>query len=821
MSMPATGQIAVFAALLGHWKRHRIQAVTLIVGLAAATALWTAVQALNSQAKLSYDRAAAAAASFQYAGLVARDGNLFSDRAFADLRRAGIKVTPILEGRIGPGVTSMAVTGIDPLTFPAGRSGSFEPPSGEDILDFLSLPGALYTAPESAPALARLLEAWPPDERPHVVSSGGVAIGRAIGDIGTVQALLKKPGQISQLMLPERSAFDLKPMPQPWRERLELAEPAASVDLAGLTNSFHLNLTAFGLLCFLVGLFIVYSAIGLAFEERLASLRTLRICGVSRRRLLILMTSEMTLIALLAGAFGVIVGYVIAAALLPDVASSLRGLYGARLGDSLALDGRWWLGSVAISVAGALGASLGALMRVVRMRLLARTGSAAWHTAQLSAIRTKSLVGAGCLAVAALAYLGGDGLLAAFTVMAGILLGAAFLLPLVLAGFCVSGQSLARTPVTQWFWADMRQQLSGLSLALMALLLALGTNIGVGGMVKGFRTTFEAFLEERLAAEIYYFAPTAEDGARIADWLRVQPGVAAVLPTWRARASLGGTPIAVTGTSDHTTYRDTWRFIEAAPDVWDALLRPDALLVNEQLARRQDTWVGDTLTIDTDTGPFTATIAGVYSDYGNPLAEVRVSLQTMARFFQDVDRRQYGVRVPIGAAELLERMKREFGLTDSQVIDQAGLKGYSRGIFEQTFTISGALSGLTLGVAAIALLTSLLTLTSARIAGTAPVWAMGVDRATLGRLELLRILLLALVTALAAIPLGVAISWCLVAVVNVEAFGWRLPLYVFPSDWLRLALAGGVTALVAALYPTLKLQRTAPAELAKIYAHDH
>ena len=67
--------------------------------------------------------------------------------------------------------------------------------------------------------------------------------------------------------------------------RLRLIEPSAETDLERLTDSFHLNLTAFGLLSFFVGLFIVNSAIGLAFEQRLPILRTLRACGVSARML--------------------------------------------------------------------------------------------------------------------------------------------------------------------------------------------------------------------------------------------------------------------------------------------------------------------------------------------------------------------------------------------------------------------------------------------------------------------------------------------------------------------------------------------------------
>ena len=45
--------------------------------------------------------------------------------------------------------------------------------------------------------------------------------------------------------------------------------------------------------------------------------------------------------------------------------------------------------------------------------------------------------------------------------------------------------------------------LPGLSLALMALMLALATNIGVGTMVSSFRQTFVGWLDQRLVSEFY------------------------------------------------------------------------------------------------------------------------------------------------------------------------------------------------------------------------------------------------------------------------------------------------------------------------------
>jgi putative ABC transport system permease protein len=93
---------------------------------------------------------------------------------------------------------------------------------------------------------------------------------------------------------------------------------------------------------------------------------------------------------------------------------------------------------------------------------------------------------------------------------------------------------------------------------------------------------------------------------------------------------------------------------------------------------------------------------------------------------------------------------------------------------------------LTLSVAGFAILMSLLTLTAMRVPQLAPAWAMGLTRAELGRLELIRTVMLAVLTGAIALPLGLALAWVLLAVVNVAAFGWRLPMYLFPWEYAQL-----------------------------------
>jgi putative ABC transport system permease protein len=64
------------------------------------------------------------------------------------------------------------------------------------------------------------------------------------------------------------------------------------------------------------------------------------------------------------------------------------------------------------------------------------------------------------------------------------------------------------------------------------------------------------------------------------------------------------------------------------------------------------------------------------------------------------------------------------------------------------------------------------------------------------------------------------VAWCLIAVVNVKAFGWRLPFQIFPLQLLELLGVAMAASLLAALIAVIKLARMQPASLVKIFADE-
>ena len=799
--------LVAFTALLSHWRRKPLQLLTLVMGIALATALWSGVQAINAEARASYARAASVLEQGALSQVVSRDGTGISIRSYANLRRAGWSVSPVIEGMVRFGTSRTRLIGIDPLSMP--KEGQIAPVSdGSELLAFLSAPGQLVVSATTADTLRGKTDLG-------IKVSDRVPDDAAFVDISVADRLLERNGMITRLVVAREQKTGLLSIENIAPE-LVLLENNDQPDVARLTDSFHLNLTAFGFLSFVVGLFIVYSATGLTFEQRRGTFRTLRSLGVSLPALTTMLMIELAGLALVSGLIGVIMGYFIASALMPGVATTLRGLYGASVSGSLAIRPQWWATGLAIALGGTAISSAQSLWRVWTLPILTAAQPRAWARASGSALTYQAAAGGILLGLGVVLAAIGSGLVVGFAVLGCLLLGAALLLPALLAiGLSIAAR-LSRRALTQWFWADTLLQLPGLSLALMALLLALSANIGVGTMVSSFRLTFTGWLDQRLAAELYVTAQDEEQARRLREWLPQH--ATAVLPIWSVERDVLGEQLQIFGVADNPTYCDHWPLIVADADAWDKIASGTGALINEQMWRRGDVKLGQTIAMP---GGWNATVVGTYSDYGNPKGQVIVGIDSLVAHYPNVPKLRYGVRVPPERAQDLKRqIVSEFGLPQTAVIDQASLKQQSKAIFEQTFTVTGALNVLTLGVAGFAMFASLLTLSGIRLPQLAPVWAMGIRRRDLALYEIARTLALWLATFLAAIPVGLGLAWVLLTIVNVQAFGWRLPMTVFPLDWVWLGAVALIAALLSVAVPVRRLATINPADLLRIFANE-
>jgi putative ABC transport system permease protein len=285
----------------------------------------------------------------------------------------------------------------------------------------------------------------------------------------------------------------------------------------------------------------------------------------------------------------------------------------------------WWFAGIAISVLGALGCvrrqpDQGGAHARARLRAAASLAAGAAALAETAGYGRGARICSRCR----LLWFG-DTLIAGFAVLAALMLGAALALPAILERVLALGEEAAQKPLARWFWADSRQQLSGLSLALMALLLALAVNVGVATMVESFSRTFVTWLDGRLASDVYVFAKDDKQAGEIRAWLRERPEVQAILPTSRADGNSPASRSRCLASSITQPTADYWPLLESAPNAWARLRPGDAAFISEQLARRMKLAIGDRIEMPATSGNWPLEIVGIYADYGNPKGQITVN----------------------------------------------------------------------------------------------------------------------------------------------------------------------------------------------------
>ena len=182
-------------SLLSHWRRNPTQLAMLWLGLALATALWSGVQAINAEARSSYDAAAATLGQDQLARLVAQDGGPVAMTDYVALRRAGYRVSPVITGEVRDENGRLRLIGIDPFTTPEASNAPALGGEGVDAVAFLGEPGLLLMSETTAQGAL-------PEGLPPLAVVDAVPPAAAITDIATAARLLATHGP----RLPDRRA---------------------------------------------------------------------------------------------------------------------------------------------------------------------------------------------------------------------------------------------------------------------------------------------------------------------------------------------------------------------------------------------------------------------------------------------------------------------------------------------------------------------------------------------------------------------------------------------------------------------------------------
>ncbi|MCL1065968.1 ABC transporter permease [Shewanella olleyana] len=635
-------------------------------------------------------------------------------------------------------------------------------------------------------------------------------LGNAIvADISLAQKLLNQPNQLSYIALfdkPEQliSRINHADLLQ---QQAGITEQDQGQALQELTRSFHLNLNAMSMLAFVVGLFIAYNGVRYSLMKRQKLLVQLLQLGIQKNHLILSLISELALLVIVGSILGFILGLQLSLWLQPMVAMTLEQLYGARL-----MPGSWqwqWLTqAMGLTLFAGLLACL-PLYRQLTNQPLARISTKVSQVGQLIRIhRIQFTIAVICLIGCALAFPFAKQYQVSLGLMGIVIIAIPLLLPLTI--YKIS-QWLARLfPAGIWHYmiAETKELIGPLSLAMMAMLLALTANISMNTLVGSFEVTLKTWLESRLHADLY-MRPSGDKILQIQDFLNDKDKVSGVYTQWTVQSKYQNMPIELV-TRDLYSTQVTSSLKSQTNNLWSEFQAGNQILISEPIAIKYNLNIGDTFSIaafeksavnEGQQASAPITIGGIFFDYGNPKGQVVID-QTL---WQQVGLPEMPKSIAAsyqGDISELEQMLVDSKLiSNAQMYNQAKIKQQAITMFKQTFSITMVLNSLTLIVAAIGLFSACLMLTQARQAPLARLYALGITKGQLRLMTFVQMQLIVLLTCLVALPTGAVLGYLLINKVTLQAFGWSIAMLWDWPAYIRVVVIALSTSAIAIAIP--------------------
>jgi len=371
------------------------------------------------------------------------------------------------------------------------------------------------------------------------------------------------------------------------------------------------------------------------------------------------------------------------------------------------------------------------------------------------------------------------------------------------------------------------RSLSRTSVAVAALMVAVSVIVGVSAMVGSFRNNVQDWIANTIRADILISPPSLSANRQtypidpaLADVVRQTPGVMEVSVARNVDVVRPGDALPVYLTAyDVDISRGHRRFawsIGGFDDVWQAM-GEGAVFVTESFARRRNIPIGagQSLTLLTDRGEKTFPIVGVMIDYGSDQGIVFMRLLVYRSLYDDKMISTMAAFTEPGAdvSAIINMLRQKFaGQQELYVQSNRELRQSVLVIFDQTFAITTALNLLATVVAFIGILSALMALQLERTRELGTMRANGLTRGQLFRLTLLETGLMGLIAGLMSLPVGTVLAWVLVYIINVRSFGWSLELQLRPEFYTQAFAVALVAALLAGIYPALRMGRIQPAD---------
>ena len=835
------------------WQ-HPWQLVLAIVGIALGVAVVIAIDLAMESSLKSFNQAGKAFSGSATHRIIASDGGL-DERLYSQLRVGqGIAhLSPVVTGYVKlvqANKESFKLIGIDPFIEKALHSGWQSQDQDKSAPDFLTRlliePNSALLSEETATRLHLHV-----NDQLMVITDQGLQPLKIIGlltfgdavseqvldkliitDIATAQEVLGYFGQLSSIEVrlekdvPASLAAIKKTLPG---NALVVSIDSQADSMREMTRAFSINLKALGLLSLLVGMFLIYNTMTFLVIQRRRLIGSLRLLGVTRHQIFKLIIGEATVLAIIGTLLGVALGIVLGQGLLYLISGTINAIYFRIDAASLVITplqiGKGMVLGISTTLLAVLPPAFEAT-RLTPVKVLARS--------QLESGSRQLIKKVGLISVIfidgglGLAFFSGKSITLGLASIFLILFGFGLLTPLItLLLMTLIEQLIARfLGILGRLPARMvSAEISRTGIAIAALMIAVSATIGMDLMIGSFRQTVAQWVHFSLPADLYVSLPddkmTTERA--LADHQLKQK--IANLDGVKILSSALHTQLII---DDQLTKLSVFELNEKSKegfifkhkvndDFWQRFENQQTIMVTEPYSYHHAVKLGQKILLKTDQGEQAFEVIAIYADYSGDQGHLAISRQNYQHYWRDLGYSGIGIYANQGAD--LKQLESEVSqlLTAKQTVksDQAIYKA-SMDIFEQTFTITETLRWLSAGIAFVGVFSALMALQFERTHQLGILRAIGITSRQLTLLIISETGLMGLVAGLLAVPVGFIVAYVLIFVVYQRSFGWTMAFYVDAGVLYQGVGLAFVAALLAGVFPAIKMARTKTAEALRI-----
>jgi len=646
-----------------------------------------------------------------------------------------------------------------------------------------------------------------------------------LSDISTAQELLGWYGYISQIDLilsgdNQQLLNTIKRFLPPGVTLMESNQHQRA--LSQLSDSFELNLTALSLLGIVVAMFLIYNTCMFSVVQRRKIFARMRVIGVSRRELFNLVISEAILIGSIATIIGIMLGFLLAKVLVVFVSQTINDLY-----YQVQVNRFYWqpltfykaiaLGIGTTVVAAAFPAWEAAFSQPIRVLQRIEIEQKTWRWINYLAI--PGLIGCGVVFFLINQANGsmGQGFFAVFVLIASMAVLMPRIIRWLLIPFAVVMKFIFAMP-GKMAVNNIARSLSRANIAIIALTIAVAATLGIGIMIKSFRITVDDWLAGYLRADFFISSSTNSQAIspinpKLLERIVALPGVSAVSSDSRRTFFFNNQYhqllILDIPRKSFRAFRLKHGNAKEAERAW---FEEDAVLISEPYAYRHRLQVGDDVSLPTPLGKRHFKIVGVFYHYGAEQGLINISRGSFERYWQKAEINSIGVYLEDNtqASSIESELDMISSSSGLSLISKVELHRESLRIFDRTFKITQVLKLLVVIVSFIGILSALMAIALERSREFAVLRVLGLNQRELSTLIYLETLVMGVVAAILALPIGTVLAYLLIEVINYRSFGWSMLFILPPMEYLYAALLAILAAVMAAVYPAYTLAKTQP-----------